>query len=154
MAMTGVLNKGYISSVDEGKKTAIVIPYEDKATVTHELVVPFYLWECLEVNMPVVYTTFADNTGLILMRCDGEWNHKIWQTVDVFGTAHITDGVSADSTMIVAGNVNIQSNLQVDSAINADGAITAPAVTGGGISLSGHVHGGVMSGGGTTSGPQ
>lgn len=156
MSAVSTINKGRISSVNEGKKTAVVIPQEATANVTHELVVPFFLWECLKVNMEVVYVTFSDTTGIIIARLDGEWNHKIWQTVDVFGTAHVTDGVSADSTMRVTGSVEIQSTLQVEGSVNtgssitAGGGVTAPAVTGGGISLAGHTHTGVN---GETSGP-
>lgn len=49
----------------------------------------------------------------------------------------------------IQGNVNIQGSLSVSGTINAGGD-----VVGAGISLSGHVHGGVESGGSTTGGPQ
>ena len=44
-------------------------------TVTFPLVVPYFLIGALPVNTPVIYATFDDNSGIILARADGEWNH-------------------------------------------------------------------------------
>lgn len=149
MSAVSTINKGRISSVDEGKKTAIVIPQEATANVTHELVVPFFLWECLQVNMEVVYVTFSDTTGIILARLDGEWNHKIWETVDVFGTAHVTDNVTADSNVNIGQNVSVGGNTDISDSLTA-GSISSASIVGGGVSVSGHTHTGVH---GETSGP-
>ena len=120
MSEVSVINKGFISSVDEGEKTAIVIPQEASTNVTHELVVPFFLWECLEVDMPVVYATFSDNTGIILARLDGEWNHKIWEKVDVYGTAHVTEDVTTDSNVNIGQDVEIGGDLEVGGSVTSN----------------------------------
>ena len=76
------INKGTISALYNGGKTATVKPYLGEV-VTPELVVPFFLFECLEVGMAVVYATFKDNTGVVLARMDGEWNHKLYDGVEI-----------------------------------------------------------------------
>lgn len=70
-----MIEKGTISTVS-GKK-ATVIPSFSNAPVSVELVVPFFLVGSLTVGMPVVYAQFEDNTGVILARMDGEWNHDL-----------------------------------------------------------------------------
>ena len=77
-----MVSKGTISALYEGGKKASIKPYMGDV-VTPQLVVPFFLLECLEVGMPVVYTTFEDNTGVVLARMDGEWNHKVWDGVKI-----------------------------------------------------------------------
>lgn len=77
------IEKGTISSVN-GSKAAVVPSFSD-APVTAELTVPFYLVRCLEVGMEVVYAMFEDNTGLILGRLDGDWNHDLDGDVRIRG---------------------------------------------------------------------
>ena len=67
-----MINKGTVSALLEGGKKINVKPYRGQI-VTVDLVVPFFLFECLEVGMPVVYTTFDDNTGIVISRMDGDW---------------------------------------------------------------------------------
>lgn len=71
-----MIQKGQVSAVLDGGKSVTVTPYTG-GTVTFPLVVPFFLIGALPINTPVVYTTFADNTGIVLARADGEWNHNI-----------------------------------------------------------------------------
>lgn len=85
-------DKGKISALID-RTHATVIPSFSDAPVTIELVIPFFLLECLEVGMDVVYAQFQDNTGVILARMDGEWNHKLWDSVEIVtGNAKITAG--------------------------------------------------------------
>ena len=77
-----MINKGTVSAILEGGKKVKVKPYTGEI-VTVELVVPFFLFECLEIEMPVAYVTFEDNTGIVLTRMDGEWNHKIWDGLEI-----------------------------------------------------------------------
>lgn len=77
-----MISKGTISALYNGGKTATVKPYLGEV-VTPELVVPFFLFESLAVGMPVVYAAFEDNTGVVLARMDGEWNHKIYDGVRI-----------------------------------------------------------------------
>ena len=84
--------KGTISALHDGGKIAEVKPYLGEV-VTPRLVVPFFLFDCLTVGMPVVYAAFEDNTGLVLARMDGEWNHKAWDGVEIVtGNVKITAG--------------------------------------------------------------
>lgn len=77
-----MVNKGTISSLKEGGKKASIKPYLGEV-VTTDLVVPFFLFESLEVGMPVVYASFEDGTGVVLARMDGEWNHKLYDGVEI-----------------------------------------------------------------------
>ena len=92
MSVTQNVSKGTISALYNGGKIATVKPYLGDV-VTHELVVPFFLFECLEVGMPVVYAAFEDGTGVVLARMDGEWNHKVWDSVKIVTGDLITHAV-------------------------------------------------------------
>ena len=76
------ISKGTISALYNGGKSATVKPYMGEV-VTPELVVPFFLFDCLEVGMAVVYVAFEDNTGVILARMDGDWSHKLEKDVEL-----------------------------------------------------------------------
>lgn len=163
-----MINKGFISSLTEGGKKAIVIPQESSGNVSFPLVVPYFLLECLEPNMPVVYSTFQDNTGIILARLDGEWNHKIYRELTVEGTTHMTQHLTADSGITATGgisaagggDVNVQGNISITGSITATGSVSASGmssssdVTADGVSLKGHVHSGVTKGSDDTDAPK
>ena len=86
------VSKGTVSALYDGGKKASVTPYLGD-TVTVQLVVPFFLYESLEVGMPVVYAAFEDCTGVVLARMDGEWNHKVWDGVEIVsGNTTISEG--------------------------------------------------------------
>lgn len=68
--------KGKVSDVLNGGTAVTVTPYGG-GVVTKPLTVPFFLIGALEVNIPVAYATFEDNTGIVLARMDGEWNHSL-----------------------------------------------------------------------------
>ena len=76
------IGKGTVSALYDGGKIATVKPYLGEV-VTPNLTVHWSLVECLEVGMPVVYVAFEDNTGMVLARMDGEWNHKIFDGVEI-----------------------------------------------------------------------
>lgn len=76
------INKGKISSL-VGDTHATVVPSFSDSPVTTELVVPFFLRDCLSIGLDVVYVQYPDNTGVILSRMDGEWNHKLWDGLEV-----------------------------------------------------------------------
>ncbi|MDB5965645.1 MAG: phage baseplate assembly protein [Polaromonas sp.] len=69
----------------------------------------------------------------------GAWAHT--GPVTITGTLTTTDAITGGAALIVAG------------AGTFGGAVSAPAVSGGGTSLHTHVHGGVQTGGGSTGGP-
>lgn len=68
-----MIQKGQVSAIDNGGKTVTVTPYFG-STVSVRLVVPDALRNLLPVNTPVIYATFADNTGIVLARADGKMN--------------------------------------------------------------------------------
>jgi hypothetical protein len=68
--------KGKVSAVLNGGTAVTVTPYGG-GVVTIALTVPFFLIGALDVNTPVAYVTFEDNTGIVLARMDGEWNHSL-----------------------------------------------------------------------------
>ena len=55
------------------------------------LVIPFFLKRCLETDMEVVYAQFPDNSGVILARLDGEWNHDLDDDLRVRGVTTVED---------------------------------------------------------------
>ena len=68
--------KGKVSTILNGGKTITATPYA-KGTVTAPLTVPFFLIGALPVGTPIAYAVFEDNTGIVLSRMDGEWNHSL-----------------------------------------------------------------------------
>ena len=68
--------KGKVSALLNGGAAVTVTPYGG-GVVTIALTVPFFLIGALDVNTPVAYVTFEDNTGIVLARMDGEWNHSL-----------------------------------------------------------------------------
>lgn len=68
--------KGKVSDVLNGGTAVTVTPYGG-GVVTIPLAVPFFLVGALNVNTPVTYVVFEDNTGVVLSRMDGEWNHSL-----------------------------------------------------------------------------
>lgn len=150
-----MINKGYISSINEAEKTAIIIPQEARGTVTFPLVIPWHLRECLEIDMPVIYVTFPDNTGAILLRSDGEWNHKIYEELLVEGSTKVTNGITANGgiTSSGGGSVSIEGDIKLNGSLTASQRVVAPTVKAGDISLSEHKHSGVVKGSDYTEGP-
>lgn len=68
--------KGKVSAVLSGGAAVTVTPYGG-GVVSIPLTVPFFLIGALDVNIPVAYALFEDNTGIVLARMDGEWNHSL-----------------------------------------------------------------------------
>lgn len=68
--------KGKVSAVLNDGAAVTITPYGG-GVVTVPLTVPFFLIGALDVNIPVVYSIFEDNTGIVLARMDGEWNHSL-----------------------------------------------------------------------------
>lgn len=98
------VTKGTISALYESGKKAAIKPYSGEV-VTPELVVPFFLFDCLEVGMPVVYASFEDGTGIVLARMDGEWNHKLKDGVEI-----TTGNVVVSAGDVSAGSVSLKNH--------------------------------------------
>lgn len=88
-----MIEKGYISAILEGGKKVTVIPAFSSDVVSHELVVPFFLYKSLAVKMEIVYCWFQDDTGMVLGRMDGDWNHKIFDGVEIVSGDLVAPGV-------------------------------------------------------------
>ena len=65
--------KGKVSGILNDGTAVTVTPYGG-GVVTMPLTVPYFLVGVLDVNTPVVYMVFEDNTGLVLSRMDGAVN--------------------------------------------------------------------------------
>lgn len=66
--------KGKVSSILNGGAAVTITPYGG-GVVTIPLTVPFFLIGALDINTPVAYVVFEDNTGLVLSRMDGGVNY-------------------------------------------------------------------------------
>lgn len=102
-----MIEKGVISALLDGGKSATVIPSFSDDQVSAALTVPFFLTGCLSVGMAVVYAEFEDNTGVILSRLDGEWNHDLAGNVTVQGNVTLSD-MTSDS--VGSYNSHVHSN--------------------------------------------
>lgn len=69
-----MVHKGKVSTILDDGKAITATPYAG-GTVSAPLTVPFFLVGALPVGTPIAYVAFADNTGVVLSRMDGEWNH-------------------------------------------------------------------------------
>lgn len=68
-----MIQKGKVSTVLNNGKAVTVTPYAG-GMVTAPLTVPAYLIGSLGIGIPVIYSAFEDNTGIVLSRMDGAWN--------------------------------------------------------------------------------
>lgn len=76
-------------------------------------------------------------------------------TQDNKAILHASGGVHIVGDTVINGNTTINGNLSVNGNSTMQGTINSTGdIVAAGISVDSHVHGGVMSGGGTTSGPQ
>lgn len=71
-----MIYKGKVSTIQDGGKSVTATTYAG-GTVTAPLTVPFFLIGALPIGTPIAYVVFEDNTGVVLSRMDGEWNHSI-----------------------------------------------------------------------------
>ena len=105
----GQIDKGVVVTL-VNTSTARVIPYGPE-TVSYDVTIPVGLRGYLQKGTPVVYATFADQTGIILGRADGE-------------------GASLSSSTISASQVDFtDADLHVRT-LEADGEIRGAAVLG------------------------
>ncbi len=110
-----MLSKGYVSAILEGGKKVRVIPAFLSGTVTHDLVVPYHLFDCLEIKTEVVFCSFPDNTGIVLDRMDGEYNHKFEGDLEILGTLK--------AAAVIEGTTQLGTHTHTDS---KGGETTAP----------------------------
>lgn len=71
-----MVHKGKVSTILDGGKSVTAASYVG-GTVTAPLTVPFFLINALPIGTPIAYAVFEDNTGIVLARMDGDWNHAM-----------------------------------------------------------------------------
>lgn len=115
------MQKGKISAFgakDENGlfKTAKVLPNTESQMLTRWLVIPWYLRGSmgnLEVDTEVVFETFADLTGYIIGRFDGEWNGVIPYELTTEKGLTVTNNVTcADlaTSAVASQNAHVHTN--------------------------------------------
>lgn len=77
-----MVHKGKVSTILDGGKSVTATPYAG-GTVSAPLTVPFFLIDALPVGTPIAYVVFEDNTGVVLSRIDGDWNHTLQEVEGV-----------------------------------------------------------------------
>ena len=115
---------GTVQAISGAK--AVIVPDEHPEIVTREYVVPYY-WRHEMGNIKpgekVLCVLDDDMHGYVLMRCDGEWDYTIRNTLTV------EQAVTFKATLTVQGDITAQSN------VTASGT-----VKGGSVTLQTHTH--------------
>lgn len=87
------------------------------------------------------------------MNVNAKINHKGDQSTS--GTMTVTGNISTSSNISAKGGIAAEGTMTAKGNINTQGSMSATNdVTGGGVSLKGHTHGGVKGGSGTTTPPK
>lgn len=95
--MAGYIEKGKITSIDGN--TARVVPCSESGLVSAQVVVPWHLRGSageLSKGTEVIYAVFDDQTGMLLMRADGNWGNTL-------PALNVSGNVTAGG-MVVAGS--------------------------------------------------
>ncbi len=124
-----MVKKGKVSTILDDGKSITATPYAG-GTVTVSLTVPFFLIGALPVGTPIAYVDFNDNTGIVLARMDGEWNHMFVvpdqpEQVQFFAVVEddvckvMCDGTSSVEAAVIDGvcTVNCDGSLGVVAAV-------------------------------------
>lgn len=102
-----------------------------------------------QINAKVGSTTFIMTPASITMNCAGA------EIIMQNGNIVLNGNVIINNAVTIGQDGNVSGNLTIDGGITTTQNIQSNSdVKAGSISLSGHVHGGVETGGGETSGPQ
>ena len=121
---------GTVQSISGAK--AVVVPDEHPEIVTREFIVPYY-WRKemgnIQPGEKVLCVLDDDMHGYVLMRCDGEWDYTLRNTLT------IEQAVTMNDTLSVQGDVTAQSNVTISGNMTATGT-----VTGGSVTLQTHTH--------------
>ena len=76
--MAGYIEKGKITSIDGN--TARVIPCNEYGLVSAQAVIPWHMRGAtgnIAKGTEVIYAVFDDQTGVLLMRADGNWGSSL-----------------------------------------------------------------------------
>ena len=134
--MAGYIEKGKITSIDGN--TARVVPCNESGLVSAQVVIPWHMRGSsgnIAKGTEVIYAVFDDQTGVLLMRADGNWGNSL-PSLSVAGS------ISAGS--VSAGSASVSGAVSAGSAsagsISVSGAVTAGSVTASGKDLASHTH--------------
>ena len=89
--MAGYIEKGKITSIDGN--TARVVPCNESGLVSAQVVIPWHMRGGagnIGKGTEVIYAVFDDQTGVLLMRADGNWGSSL-------PSLSVTGSVSAGS---------------------------------------------------------
>ncbi len=115
---------GIVQSINGAK--AIVVPDKHPEIVTREFIVPYY-WRRemgnIQPGEKVVCLLDDDMHGYILMRCDGEWDYTLRNTLTIEQAVTMNDTLSVQSNVTIGGNMT-----------------ATGTVTGGSVTLQTHTH--------------
>lgn len=118
--MAGYIEKGKITSIDGN--TARVVPCNESGLVSAQVVIPWHMRGGagnIGKGTEVIYAVFDDQTGVLLMRADGNWGSSL-------PSLSVTGSVSAGSVSA--------------SSVTASGKIQGGSVEAGGKDLATHTH--------------
>ena len=109
---------GTVQSIGGAK--AVVVPDEHPEIVTREYIVPYY-WRKemgnIQPGEKVLCALDDDEHGYILMRCDGEWDYTLRNTLTIEQAVTMNDTLSVQSNVTIGGNMT------------ATGTVTCGSVT-------------------------
>ena len=133
---------GTVQSISGAK--AVIVPDEHPEIVTREYIVPYY-WRHemgnIQIGEKVLCILDDDLHGYILMRCDGEWDYTIRNTLTVEQAVTFNDTLTVQSDVTAQSNVSVSGDVTVQGNISGSGGITATGtITGGSVSLQTHTH--------------
>ena len=121
---------GTVQSIGGAK--AVVVPDEHPEIVTREYIVPYY-WRHemgnIQPGEKVLCVLDDDMHGFVLMRCDGEWDYTIRNTLIV------EQAVTFQDTLSVSSDAAFSASVTVSGSMSASGTIT-----GGSVTLQTHTH--------------
>ena len=121
---------GTVQAISGAK--AMIVPDEHPEIVTREYIVPYY-WRHemgnIQPGEKVLCVVDDDEHGYILMRCDGEWDYTIRNTLTV------EQAVTFQDTLSVAADASFAANVTVAGSLTATGT-----VQGGAVILQSHTH--------------
>ena len=120
------IEKGVISTIGDGGKTAAAVPSFSDTPVSATLTVPFYLIGCLEPGMAIVYVQFQDNTGVVLARMDGEWSHTLRGDVSIRGNHTVTGAQTVTGTVTAANLITETAAFNSHTHTCPDGGTSGP----------------------------
>lgn len=105
------VRKGKVHSIENGGTLARCVPDTDDGIVTLGLVIPFYWRETmgnLQVGDPVYFFEDEGCGGMVIARCDGEWDNTLR------GSFNVTENITATGEITGQG-IALSAHTHTDS---------------------------------------